>query len=284
MMLKKDIPTGIILYEGPSELDGQPIVVIANTFKRNTNKKTGQVIQTWIMRSDIHPSNALKRGEDSSICGNCKHRGVWSEEKKQMINNTCYVRVVHSPAGIWRTYKTGLSYVRYESDMDKFFKNQKMRLGCYGDPAAVPLEIWTHFCNIVDGFTGYTHQWKICNPLLAYYCMASVDTVWEQKEAKDIGWRTFRIREIDDPIILSNEIVCPASKEAGRVTNCHDCSVCMGLSSRVSKDVVIKVHGLKHDIRQFSKMIQNFKFIPAGEKSVNSTTDVNREVKDYVSV
>lgn len=279
-MLKKDIPTGIILYEGPSLLDGKPIVVIANTFKKSANEKTGQMVQTWIMRSDMHPNDALKSGEDSSICGNCKHRGEWDAKKGRRVKHTCYVNILHGPTGVFRAYKSGKTYVRYEPYMDKFFVGHKMRLGCYGDPAAVPLEIWSHLCNdVVAGYTGYTHQWKVCNPLLARYCMASVDTIEEQKEAKDTGWRTFRVREDDDPIVLSDEIVCPASKEAGKLTSCSKCRACKGLGTTMSKNVVIKVHGWKHKLKYFKIMIQAYKLalkiagcknFPAPKKLISS--------------
>jgi hypothetical protein len=43
---------GVVLYEGPSELDGKPIVVVA-TFN-SVNDKTGNMVQTWIIRSDMH--------------------------------------------------------------------------------------------------------------------------------------------------------------------------------------------------------------------------------------
>ena len=49
-------PNGRILYEGPSMLDGAPIVVIATGFaERSGNDKTGAMIQTWILRADIPP-------------------------------------------------------------------------------------------------------------------------------------------------------------------------------------------------------------------------------------
>ena len=57
---------GVILYEGPSELDGSPIVVIA-TFG-SKNRKTGKgrknLIQTWIMRQDVAPWDAKTQDLD----------------------------------------------------------------------------------------------------------------------------------------------------------------------------------------------------------------------------
>ena len=49
-----------IIYKGPSLLDGKPIVAIATYSNRNT--KTGHVVQTYILRSDINPLEASKTG------------------------------------------------------------------------------------------------------------------------------------------------------------------------------------------------------------------------------
>ena len=51
---------GFVLYDGPSVLDGQPIVVIATM--ETSNRKTGNMVQTWILRSDISPTDASKIG------------------------------------------------------------------------------------------------------------------------------------------------------------------------------------------------------------------------------
>ena len=46
----------MIIYEGPSLLDGQQIVVIATGIKsKSSNGKTGGMIQTWILLCDIDP-------------------------------------------------------------------------------------------------------------------------------------------------------------------------------------------------------------------------------------
>ncbi len=48
-------PLGLVLFDGPSQLDGQPIVAIATGVSRPlTNAKTVDMIQTWILRSDVH--------------------------------------------------------------------------------------------------------------------------------------------------------------------------------------------------------------------------------------
>ena len=68
---------GVILYRGPSLIDGKPIVVIATGLKRRSkNSKTMDMIQTWILRADINPKDAIYNGEDASISGCRALRGV----------------------------------------------------------------------------------------------------------------------------------------------------------------------------------------------------------------
>ena len=74
-MQSKVKPLGYIVYEGPSELDGSPIVVIINKiWAASKNGKTGALVQSFIIRSDINPVEALKTGDDAAICGHCIHR------------------------------------------------------------------------------------------------------------------------------------------------------------------------------------------------------------------
>ena len=64
---------GAIIYSGPSRIDGAPIVAIA--VWDSSNRKTGSMLQTYILRSDIDPRDANKYGEDFSICGTCDLKG-----------------------------------------------------------------------------------------------------------------------------------------------------------------------------------------------------------------
>src|SRR5687767_8577197 len=81
---------GAILYSGPSELDGSPIIAVVTGVHRGTsNLKTGPVLQTWILRSDISPVEAVKTGADRSVCGDCALR-----------NGACYVTLHHGPRSV----------------------------------------------------------------------------------------------------------------------------------------------------------------------------------------
>ena len=65
---------GLIVYEGKSEIDGAPIVVILTAINGSMNPKTGHMVQSFILRADIDPITAAKAGHDVSICGQCEHR------------------------------------------------------------------------------------------------------------------------------------------------------------------------------------------------------------------
>lgn len=69
------LSNGAILYEGPSVLDGAPIVAVLTGLKdKSKNPKTGPMLQVWIMRSDIAPHLAQQSGQDDSVCGDCPLR------------------------------------------------------------------------------------------------------------------------------------------------------------------------------------------------------------------
>lgn len=221
-------PLGIILWQGKSLLDGKRIMVVATgMYDKSNNHKTGDMIQTWILRRDIHPMLARRMGEDFSVCGDCMHRE----------QSTCYVNLCHGPINVFYAFIDGRYKSYEESDLD-LFRGRAIRLGSYGDPAAVPIEIWQNLCGdenytgVAKIWTGYTHQWKTCDQRLKNLCMASVDSIVgynvEYEKARSMGWRTFRIRESKDNPIGENEFVCPASKENGASTTCERCGLCSG--------------------------------------------------------
>ena len=71
--------------------------------------------------------------------------------------------------------------------------------------------------------------------------MASVDTESERAAATLLGWRTFRVTAQGEAIDAL-EILCPASEEAGKRTQCERCKLCSGLS-RPAKSIAIPSHG-----------------------------------------
>lgn len=231
---------GVILYEGPSQLDGAPIVVIATGLKQaSTNAKTGAMVQTYILRSDIPPIDAVKTGADESICGGCRHRGDGTGKER-----SCYVTLFHGPRGVYAAYKRG-SYPRQGLMLFAgLFANRMVRLGTYGDPAAAPINIWKHVLSQAAGWTGYTHAWHTVDAATWHpFVMASADTEAEMHEAHALGYRTFRVTPGPHENIRGLEVVCPASDEAGKRTTCEQCRACMGTSGKARASIQIAAHG-----------------------------------------
>ena len=227
---------GFIFYRGPSPIDGAPIVAIATL--KSKNGKTGNMVQTWILREDISPLDAIASGADKSICGNCAHRG--NAKRKR----TCYVDVGKAPMAVWNAYHRG-QYVDLSNDPETIailIAQRIVRMGAYGDPAMVPVKQWRMLLAGSSGRTGYTHAWRrMWAQALRPYVMASVDSVAEQDIARAMGWRTFRVRTGTEPL-QANEFACPASPEGGERMQCIDCKACDG--GRAGKaSAAIVVHG-----------------------------------------
>ena len=222
-----------IIYNGPSLLDGKPIVVIATYSNRNT--KTGTVVQTYILRSDINPLEASKTGEDFSICGSCPMRGEVTTDPKRKIakRRKCYVNLGQGVLIVFKSYKRG---VYKEGDPRTMGRDRFVRVGTYGDPAAVPSEVWDELLAECETWTAYTHQ-KPWRPDIA---MQSADSYDEAKAHWDEGRRTFRVIVDLGDIDKANEALCPASKEAGRRVQCTACKLCKGSSP--AKSIAIVEH------------------------------------------
>jgi len=231
---------GVIVWEGPSEIDGQPVVLIMTGLEsKSANRKTGAMVQTYILRSDIPPVDAYRLGEDVSICGACPHRSLASGG-----SGGCYVTVFHGPRSVWACFKRG-GYPRVSNPEDLLTASGRMlRLGSYGDPGAIPAWVWRKLCGPGTPRTGYTHRWQDTGADLVGLVMASTDTPEETRAAQALGWSTFRVAPHDDPLRLAGEARCPASEEAGRKTTCDACPMaCDGMARPGNAGRVIRAHG-----------------------------------------
>jgi len=209
------------IWRGPSLIDGQPVVMLATTITDNDKiTSTGLMPQTWYLRADVDPCVALKTGKDVSICGSCTLRPKSFAPESGM----CYVSVQFAPNNIYRRWSRGL-YPKNPSPSD--FNGLPLRLGAYGDPACVPFEVHDPLLEMCSFMLGYTSSWAICDPRLRFYCMASVKSPQEREWAKDMGWRTYRMRWPDDKVDVG-EIVCPGSEEGGKRVSCDQCRICCG--------------------------------------------------------
>ena len=221
----------MVVWEGASLLDGQPIAAIATLNSSNT--KTGNMVQIAIIRADIRPTDAVKTGDDASVCGSCPHRHFNASGAGK--GGSCYVNVGHGPLAVFGAYKRG-NVMDFNIDA---FRGRMVRFGSYGDPAAVPPAVFQAIADVAKGFTGYTHQinHKNFDHGTLNFCQVSADTEKQALKFQATGAKTFRVKHITDPL-LAGEIECLADTIK---LNCIDCGLCNGKQTNVA----INVHGAR---------------------------------------
>ena len=245
---------GLVLWQGRSLLDNEPIVAIATGFREpSSNVKTGPMVQIWIMHATLNPQlAATQSGQDRAVCGDCRFRMNPLTGERE-----CYVALWQAPRSVFDCFSRG-EYAELDwsdpdqamRDLIQWFAGQITRLGAYGDPSMVPAWLWHAVAKASAGWTGYTHQWAHRHARirdnaeeLRSLLMASVDTIDEQGRAVAAGWRTFRVRRDGERgQTLAGESTCPASKEAGHRVSCFDCRYCSGTNGRGSHSVAIDNH------------------------------------------
>lgn len=239
-----------IIYRGPSKIDGKPIVCVY--LPGSTNAKTGNMAQTYILADNgLSPMENNRRGYDVSICGNCKHRGTPTPERMNGVaaNRSCYVTLHHGPLQVHKGLQRGI-YPSSETRQARqgLGKGANVRLGTYGDPAAVPSHIWRDLLQYAASHTGYTHQSETLGEANLSRYMISADTTEQATEAHAQGKRTFRVIPLTEwkakqnRALLANEILCPASEEAGKRTTCEKCKLCSGQGIK-ARSIAIPAHG-----------------------------------------
>lgn len=224
------------VWNGPSQFDGGLVSVYLTNGSANT--KTGNVATFWVLADSENPYSLAKSQKDFSVCGNC----IFSGRKG------CYVNVAWAPSAIYKTYGN--------SDIVSLPKLLGVsRITGYGDPFAVPIEFWIKVIRRSQSHLGYTQQWrkKEAQNYRPYF-MASVMSESDSLLAQKMGWKTYRVKNPGDKK-LKGEIVCPASKEAGRKTNCFSCRLCDGSK----KNVVINAHGGRAVYKVSNETVANYK-------------------------
>lgn len=194
--------------------------------------------QTYILRADQAPLDAIRAGDDESICGDCRHRPA--------LGGSCYVDVSKSVTAVFGAWVRGSYPLLAPAAAAAAVAGRAVRMGTYGDPAAIPAGTWKRLLQHAAGHTGYTHQWRRSYALgLRRMVMASVDTVPERDVARALGWRTFRVRTAEQAL-GAREIVCPASDEGGNRRQCITCRACDGAErGSIQASVAIVVHGAR---------------------------------------
>jgi hypothetical protein len=235
--------TGAVIWEGASRFDGSPIAVVLTW--QTANVKTGPMVQAWILRTDMPPTDAVRTGADDAICGECPRRS----------GHGCYVNVANAPQAVYRKLSRG-EYERLDvRTAARRLVGQRLRVGAYGDPAAVPASIWWTLLvrgvapdgSLVmntAGHTGYTHS-PAKAPALRELVMASAETELDATRWQAHGWRTYRALDAEgnaEPL-ADGERACPASVEGGKRTACAWCLACDGATpGKAQRSIAIIDH------------------------------------------
>ena len=224
----------LVLYKGISQLDNEtPIMVVMSGFtKDSSNVKTGPLVQLYILPVHDTPKDTYFSGS-KAVCGDCKYNG----------NNGCYVRWSNL-GSVWKSAKSQAAIPMTLSK--EFLRGLRVRVGAAGDPAAVPVSVWSELLSTCENYTGYTHQWnKPEHQDLQDLFMASVDNARENIKAYALGWSTFFVTDSEEEAKKEGtRCLASAGKtdSHGLPTTCASCMLCNG-KSRKQKTITEVLHG-----------------------------------------
>jgi hypothetical protein len=226
------VSKGYIAWRGPSLLTGDEIAVVIAAPEESRNAKTGPMAQVYIVPAKVHAGRAVGTSAERAVCGDCPLRGSGFGRADRI----CYVA--------WGVWVVGRHMAQgHYSEVplaiaSKDLAGKMVRIGAYGDPAAVPYDVWMELLKHQDTrWTGYTHQWRTCDQRLKHLCMASCEELQQSYEAHAMGWRTFRVRWSGGAVDL-RERVCPSESRGLQCCDCMRCSGGLGFPN-----IVITAHG-----------------------------------------
>jgi hypothetical protein len=234
-------PSTVIAYEGASQLTGEPIVMLLTGLENpSSNLKTGQMVQAVVLDGSLKPTEAIKSGSDANVCGDCPlRRGI------------CYLNLIPFN-GVYKAYAEGRTpHITQEVLERAKAKQKRLRITAYGDPSAVPFEVWKNLLQYFTHWTGYSHQWRSLDSRWSKFLMASCETEEDVVKAARLGWSTFRVRTPESPM-MTNEIQCP--NVADPTIQCSNCRLCSGTRGERTRHISIEVHGLDWKVKNFGQL------------------------------
>ena len=226
------LPNTIVLWAGPSALDGTLILLVASRVNApSENSKTGDMLQVWICRADMDPATAWAAGLDGSVCPDaCVHRS-----KGRGGRGTCYVnkaRLSAAHRAAVREYLAGrIGWIPGS------FAGCRMRAGMEGDPSAVPLDVWRSLLSEAAGHTGYTAAWRTLPREWSALFMASVSSPADYIRARSLGWRPFAASDRasdDSAYVAAGATLCEATRD-DRPLTCVACVACNGAARNADR-------------------------------------------------
>jgi hypothetical protein len=264
-------------------LDRAPIfAALVGLSSPSSNSATGAMLQVYIMRSDIAPQAAVASGADSSVCGSCAMRGrvltleaaeafAWSLDGSARrsllariaaarlrgdltlnVERPCYVRLEQAPSGIFKAYQAGRYELATTPEAVELVRGRALRIGAYGDSAALPVGVVRPLADVASAALNYTHAAGYAPgraDRLGSFTMASADSIEQAQRYQQRGLRTFRVSPVFELVagvrrvldIQPGEAQCP--KTIDKAIQCIDCGLCDGLRRGLRGNIVAPAHG-----------------------------------------
>lgn len=232
-------PRAITLYRGPSMLGAGNILVVLTASDNRKLGTTGRdarpVVQVWIL-----PEDGLTT-TDSCCPADCPFRPT-----AEGAAGGCYV-----DPRVWRSVRRAALKREVEAPLawDLLVEIRPfVRLGAFGDPAAMPPELVADILHYSVGHTAYTHAWR--RPTSAWLrpvAMASCESSADATAARAMGWRTYTVAHSPS----EGEIPCPSL----RGVKCAECGLCDGRRGRPAPSISIPPHGGTVARRQAEKVV-----------------------------
>jgi len=240
------------IWKGKSLIDGTNIMVCLSNITTkcsnekiafNSKDKQDDVLQVWYLREDEAPQKVFN-SKQKSVCGDCQH----------LKDRSCYVVWFQAPLAVWKAAKD--KPVLPATLVKQLTKDMFIRLGAAGDPASAPAWVSRMVSENARAVAGYTHQWhKEQFQDLKAFCMASVDSIEQERLALALGWRVFRVGTFEARTTTTDlykglnfdteTLQCPATRFDK--SKCESCGLCSGFMGKVSnkrfKGIGVRLHG-----------------------------------------
>ena len=228
--------------------DKKNIFVISKSKTSNKKISDGKpLVQTYTFSREQYHLATTSKGFgmkkffalDKSNCMDCKFSGNQGDGGCYTHKFNQYVGFLSMLRSIKLEQLTPITISKVD-EIVELSRDTYVRFGTYGEPSLMPLSMVKRMSDVASNWTGYTHQHdKEFAQGYKDFFMASTHTEEESTNRASDGWRSFIALEKGSHSSASS---CPASKEAGFVSNCSKCSLCSGATGKGKKNVKILLH------------------------------------------
>jgi hypothetical protein len=181
--------------------------------------------------------------------------------RRHALGGDCYVQIVHAPRSVWESWdrqgRPGTNWTEIGAilPLTQDARDHGLRLGSYGDPMAVPSEVWIDLIDALmpRSVVGYTHQWRDLGAFASNTVriewfrenvMASADSIADAEFARDLGWRVF-LATPTGTTVPAGFVQCPATRDQNPLT-CRQCGICNGTQGKATRaSVYLWEHGMR---------------------------------------